>query len=132
MATRVARSIQNSYTSSTTDGYVEGLCRSWALPSLVLASIRALFSIYAFVVLFYQIAYRLGNGQDEQVQQSFSYFTVLGYWGLAFYFAFATAHTISYALGSRAWLQSWPAWMKWLHGVFYATVTVFPFIVTGK
>ncbi|EME40508.1 hypothetical protein DOTSEDRAFT_177538 [Dothistroma septosporum NZE10] len=131
MATRILCCIQNSYTSSTTDEYVQGLCRSWALPSLVLAGIRAVFSIYAFVVLFYQIGFRLGNGQAAVVQQSFSYFTVLGYWGLAFYFAFASAHTISYSLSGRAWLQSWPSVLRWLHSVFYASVMVYPFIVTA-
>ena len=50
---------------------------------------------------------------SEAADHSFSYFTDLGYWGLAFYFAFAAAHTGSYALTGRPWLASWPAVLRW-------------------
>ncbi|KAF2162440.1 hypothetical protein M409DRAFT_58210 [Zasmidium cellare ATCC 36951] len=131
MTARVLDRIRRSYQSATTDLYIEQLCTSWILPTWLLGTVRAILSVYAFTTLFYIIGYRIAIGQAEGVQQSFSYFTVLGYWGLAFYFAFAALHTTSYALREKALLQSWPTWLKYLHSVFYATVTVFPFIVTA-
>lgn len=131
MSPRIFDRIQRSCHSATTDIYIERLCTSWILPVWLLCAVRAACSIYAFFTLFYIIGYRIAIGQGEAVRQSFSYFTVLGYWGLAFYFAFAALHTASYALRGRALLQSWPSSLKYLHSVFYATVTIFPCIVTG-
>lgn len=131
MTPRIFDRFSRSYHSATTDSYIEQLCTSWILPTWLLCAVRAAFSIYAFFTLFYIIGYRVTIGQTEAVQQSFSYFTVLGYWGLAFYFAFAALHTASYALRGRALLQSWPSSIQYLHSVFHTTVTIFPYIVTG-
>jgi hypothetical protein len=57
---------------------------------------------------------------------------VLGYWGLAFYYAVSSAHSFSFWMYGESWLQKWPRSLQWLHSLFYATVTVFPFVVTGK
>lgn len=131
MTGRILGFVHRSYQAATTDLYIERLCTSWLLPTWLLSAVRAIFSIYGFTTLLYIIGHRLSLGQVEAVHQSFSYFTVLGYWGLAFYNAFAALHTATYALRGRALLQSWPNPLKSLHSVFYATVTVFPFIVTG-
>ncbi|KAK4494668.1 hypothetical protein PRZ48_014024 [Zasmidium cellare] len=131
MTSRILDRIRRSYQTATSDLYIEQLCTSWILPTWLLGTVRAIFSVYAFTTLFYIIGYRIAIGQAEGVQQSFSYFTVLGYWGLAFYNAFASLHTASYSIREKALLQSWPAPLKYLHSVFYATVTVFPFIVTA-
>lgn len=125
------RAFRQPYVHSTTDEYVVRLVTSWVLPPSLLFVYRLLISLYAFVVLFFNLGWDDSHNENDVAKQSFSYFTVLTYWGLAFYFAFAGAHTASYAFRGRAWLQSWPGALKWLHSVFYATVTVFPFIVTG-
>ncbi|CAK3871626.1 Hypothetical predicted protein [Lecanosticta acicola] len=124
---------RQSYQHATSQEYVERLCTSWLLPGWALFALRIIISFYAFTVLFYVIGYRSGIGETEAVEQSFSYFTVLGYWGLAFYHGFTAMHTASLAFGSSgtAWLSRWPGWMRWLHSVFYATVTVYPYVVTA-
>lgn len=131
MANKFFRLIKQYYDSSTTPSYVERLCTSWLLPPLFLFGIRVFISLYAFVVLFTRIGIETTSGADEGAAASFSFFTILTYWGLAFYFAFAAAHTASYAFRGKAWLQSWPGVLKWLQSTFYVTITVFPFVVTG-
>ncbi|KAI0383504.1 hypothetical protein F5Y04DRAFT_250362 [Hypomontagnella monticulosa] len=106
---------------------------SWLLPPYVLFALRALMSLYAFVTLFFNLGYECTHpdqGGCAQARASFSYFTVLTYWGLAFYLLFASIHTFSYARYSRALLDSWPRPLQALHAFFYTTVTTYPFLVT--
>lgn len=134
MAFSRARLLAQSYRASISPTSTTGLSASWILPPWLLFAIRALISLYAFVVLFYRIGrWETSNDPDdsENAGRSFTFFTVLSYWGLAFYFAFAAAHTGSLAVTGRPWLDGWPGWLRWLHSAFYATVTVFPFLVTG-
>ncbi|KAK4984946.1 hypothetical protein LTR50_006286 [Elasticomyces elasticus] len=105
---------------------------SWLVSPFLLSTLRASISLYAFVVLLTIIGHDRSRGADATVRRSFSYFTVLTYWGLAFYFAFAAAHTASYALQGRSYLQRWPVALQRLHAVFYCTITVYPFLVTSK
>ncbi|EME78953.1 uncharacterized protein MYCFIDRAFT_83707 [Pseudocercospora fijiensis CIRAD86] len=84
----------------------------------------------ASAVLFLQIGWRCAHDACQAAAQSFSYFTVLGYGGLAFSFAFAAAHTASSRWKGRPWLLDGPSSTRWLHSVFCASVTVFPFVVT--
>ncbi|KAG6020560.1 hypothetical protein E4U41_002810 [Claviceps citrina] len=77
---------------------------SWLVSPWVLFWIRAVMSLYCFTTLFVIIGYTCADdslGGCDTVRRSFSYFTVLTYWGLAFYFAVAGAHTLSYALRLR-------------------------------
>ena len=102
---------------------------SWVLPASILAACRLLFSLYIFVAQI--VIYALSSPTDDR--QSFSYFTVLTYWALAFYFLFASVHSVSYARsGFRGEyvLQKWPRILQMLHSLFYTTVVVYPFIVT--
>jgi hypothetical protein len=62
--------------------------------------------------------------------QSFSYFTVLTYWGIAFYFLFASIHTFTYARHGTPALNRWPRLLQVLHSFFYTTIVTFPFLVT--
>ncbi|RDA93216.1 hypothetical protein CP533_6494 [Ophiocordyceps camponoti-saundersi (nom. inval.)] len=64
------------------------------------------------------------------VPRSFSYFTVLSYWGLAFYFLFASLHSFSYARTGHPLLLRFPRPLQALHSLFYSSIVVFPFIVT--
>ncbi|KEQ69241.1 hypothetical protein M436DRAFT_16226, partial [Aureobasidium namibiae CBS 147.97] len=107
--------------------YTSRFATSWFLSPLQLAIWRAIVAIYAFLVIFII----LGHEGSRAAGQSFSYFTVLGYWGLAFYYAVSCAHSLSFWLHGESWLQKWPRSLQWLHSVFYATVTVFPFVVTA-
>ncbi|KAK5017656.1 hypothetical protein LTR16_001610 [Cryomyces antarcticus] len=103
---------------------------SWLLSPPLLLSLRTTTSLYLFATLFFILGYESSHSDGVAARRFFSYFTVLSYWGLAFYFAVAAAHTASYWLTGRSLLQRWPRWAQELHGGFYSTVAVFPFIVT--
>ncbi|ETN43590.1 uncharacterized protein HMPREF1541_02749 [Cyphellophora europaea CBS 101466] len=98
---------------------------SWAFGPLVLAVVRIVFSLYAFIAIF--VTY---GTQPWGIGRSFSFFTELTYWGLAFYTLVAGAHTLVYALRGRCWLDSWPRPLQALHTLFYTTIITFPFLVT--
>ncbi|KAI4847570.1 hypothetical protein E4T44_04431 [Aureobasidium sp. EXF-8845] len=120
------RWVREPYRLATTDNYTSRFATSWFLSPLQLAVWRGIVSLYAFLVIFIS----LGHESSENAGRSFSYFTVLGYWGLAFYYAISCAHSVSFWLYGESWLQKWPKSLQWLHSVFYATITVFPFVVT--
>lgn len=122
------RLVREPYRIATTSEYTSRFATSWFLSPLQLAIWRGLVSLYAFVVIFII----LGIDRNGAAGQSFSYFTVLGYWGLAFYYAVSCAHSASFWYRGESWLQGWPKVLQWAHSVFYTTVTCFPFIVTGK
>ncbi|KAH6663211.1 hypothetical protein B0J14DRAFT_495113 [Halenospora varia] len=107
---------------------------SWLLSPWALFACRAVISLYAFVVLLFIIGWEAG-GQDgysiHDVHKSFSFFTVLCYWGIAFYFAIAAIHTFSYALhGGTPLLNRLPRPLQALHYLFWASITTYPFLVT--
>lgn len=103
---------------------------SWLLSPTVLALLRLLLSLYAFTTIFFIFGWNGSHGRGQKSQQSFSYFTNLTYWGLAFYFLFSGLHTFSYARTGRSWLQSWPRPFQAAHAVFYSSIVTFPFLVT--
>jgi len=104
---------------------------SWIFPSYVLASIRAIASLYAFVTIFFIFGWRGSHGDDLGNRRSFSYFTNLSYWGIAFYFLIAAIHTFLYARTARSvLLDKWPRFLRALHSLFYTTIVTFPFLVT--
>lgn len=128
MASKFVTSFRQSYNASLTATYIERLCSSWLISPTLLFALRALISLYAFIVRFTV----LGLDSNEAAERDSSYFTDLTYWGLAFYFAFSAAHTASYAFRGQAFLESWPGPLKWMHSALYATITVYPWIVTGR
>lgn len=132
MASKFARLLSQSYSASTSPEYANRLSVSWLLPSWILCGLRGLISLYAFAVLFTRIGIETTSGNSKAASLSFSFFTNLAYWGLAFYFAFASAHTASQAMRGKSWLESWPAVLRFLHSTLYTTITVFPWVVTGK
>ncbi|KAG6112061.1 hypothetical protein E4U13_004471 [Claviceps humidiphila] len=130
---------------------------SWLFSPWVLGGIRALISLYSFTTLFFIIGYTCANssfGGCETVRRSFSYFTVLTYWGLAFYFLASAIHTLSYARHHHAQsrrqregrgeqqigenspvramclLDSFPRGLQALHSLFYTTIVTLPLLVT--
>ncbi|RMJ13270.1 hypothetical protein CDV36_007044 [Fusarium kuroshium] len=106
---------------------------SWLLNPWLLFAFRALISIYAFVTRFFIIGWTCTHsevGGCEEVRHSFSYFTILTYWGIAFYFAFAAIHTFTYALRGRPLLDSFPRPLQALHALFHSTIITYPFLVT--
>ncbi|KAG9231857.1 hypothetical protein BJ875DRAFT_506413 [Amylocarpus encephaloides] len=107
---------------------------SWILTPWVLFACRAAISLYAFTVVFFIIGWEAGNHDElsiHDVQKSFSFFTVLCYWGIAFYFLIASIHTFSYALnGGSPLLNKFPRPLQALHYLFWASITTYPFLVT--
>lgn len=52
------------------------------------------------------------------------------YWGIAFYFAFAALHTVTYATTGTPLLDRWPRPLQALHALLFTSVTTLPFLVT--
>lgn len=103
---------------------------SWLLPPYILASIRTLISLYAFVTIFFIFGWNGAHGHDRDTRRSFSYFTWLSFWGDAFYFLVAGVHTFLYAGTGRSVIFDKCPRVVWvLHSILYATVTTFPWIV---
>ncbi|KAI0909213.1 hypothetical protein F4823DRAFT_448850 [Ustulina deusta] len=105
---------------------------SWLVPPYVLFGIRLLISLYVFTTLLFNIGYECAHaslGGCKASRANFSYFTVLSYWGLAFYFLVAAAHTFVYARRGTAPLDTWARPLQYLHSLFYSSVTTFPFLV---
>lgn len=106
---------------------------SWCLSPYALFAARAFFALYAFVVQLFILAWDCRHaslGGCAAARLTFSYFTVLTYWGLAFYFLVAAVHTWTYARTGVALLDRLPRPLQALHAVFYSTIIVYPFIVT--
>ncbi|OQE28709.1 hypothetical protein PENSTE_c003G04074 [Penicillium steckii] len=104
---------------------------SWLLPPSLLATLRALISTYIFLSIFFIWGWDGTHGNRDAIGQSFSFFTWLTYWGLAFYTLFAAIHTACYAYSGRSLLfNRWPRALRALHGLLYTTITVFPPLVT--
>ncbi|KAL4729021.1 hypothetical protein ACLX1H_003429 [Fusarium chlamydosporum] len=106
---------------------------SWLLNPWLLFAARALISVYAFVTRFFVIGWTCTHdelGGCKAVGMSFSYFTILTYWGIAFYFAVAALHTVTYAIRGRSLLDTFPRPLQALHALFYSTIVTYPFLVT--
>ncbi|TQV96469.1 hypothetical protein V2A60_003133 [Cordyceps javanica] len=108
---------------------------SWLLPPWLLFACRALFSVYAFTDLFFVIGWSCTHdaaGGCQAARRSFSFFTVLTYWGIAFYLAVAAVHTLSYIRsgGRDSLLARLPRPLQALHALFYTSVVTLPFLVT--
>ncbi|KAL2138316.1 hypothetical protein VTI28DRAFT_6990 [Corynascus sepedonium] len=105
---------------------------SWLLSPWVLFICRALISLYAFTTLLFVLAWQCARAVTgcEASRASFSYFTSLTYWGLAFYFLAAATHTFTYARSGVPLLDRLPRPLQALHAAFYTTIIVYPIIVT--
>jgi len=103
----------------------------WLLPPLALAWVRLLLSLYAFVTIFVIFGWDDAQHNSILVRQSFSYFTDLAYYGLAFYFLFSGLHTFLYARNGGSWLQSWPRPLRAAHSLYFTTIITFPILVTA-
>lgn len=107
---------------------------SWCLPPHVLCAIRSILALYAFSVQFFILGWLCSHtelGGCAAARFEFSYLTILSYWGLAFYFLASSVHTFTYARTGTALLDRLPRPLQVLHAVLYATVTVYPFVVTA-
>ncbi|KAK5634827.1 hypothetical protein RRF57_010540 [Xylaria bambusicola] len=105
---------------------------SWLVPPYILGAIRLLIALYAFTTLLFNIGYACANasqGGCETARNSFSYFTILSYWGVAFYFLVAAVHTFFYARCGSAPLDKWPRPLQFLHTLLYGSITTFPILV---
>lgn len=103
---------------------------SWILPPLFLSLLRLLFFTYCLATQLTNWIYDGVHSSAYLIGQEFSYFTVLTYWGILFYFLVAGVHTLVYSVKGRAWLDSWPRALQALHSFLYTTVVTLPFLVT--
>ncbi|RYP54008.1 hypothetical protein DL768_001158 [Monosporascus sp. mg162] len=131
---------------------------SWLLPPWALFAFRALFALYAFTTLFFRIGWgcthpsstpatagdgdttntadapvEVGGERCGSTKASFSFFTVLTYWGIAFYLLVAAVHTATYARNATSrgpLLARFPRPLQALHSLFYTTVITYPLLVT--
>lgn len=126
------RFFRQPYATTTSTDSAARFATSWLFSPVVFTFWRAAISFYAFSVLFVSIALEATHGGDQLARRSFGYFTILGYWGLAFYFAVAAFHSGSVWRRGRARLESWPRWLRFAHSCFYSSVVVFPILVTSE
>ncbi|MCJ1270816.1 hypothetical protein MMC22_010713 [Lobaria immixta] len=103
---------------------------SWLLPPTILALVRLSFSLWAFITIFVIFGWDGSHGGAQHSRRSFSYFTNITFWGLAFYFLFSGLHTLSYARTGTSWLRTWPPPLQAAHAIFYTSVITFPILVT--
>ncbi|KAF2221731.1 hypothetical protein BDZ85DRAFT_264305 [Elsinoe ampelina] len=137
-----------SYHRTTSTPHFIRHITSWCLPPLVLACLRLLFSIYIFATSFTIIGLQVGGGNANAARVSLSFFTILTWYGLAFYFLVSAIHGFIYSARGRSGLASngyirdteagpretvggFKGFLRWAHSAYYATVTIFPFIVTA-
>jgi hypothetical protein len=132
-----------------TDGFDpnKNFVRSHFVSPIVLASIRAILSLYSFIAIIICYAWlahntatislkdvNIGSYTIQQsnaaIGQSFSFFTYLTFWSLGFYFLVSSVHTFVFAFRQQTWLHKWPKLLQLAHSFFYSTVTSFPFLVT--
>lgn len=121
--------------------------RSHFVSPLVLASIRAVMSIYSFttiIICYTWLAHKTATislkdvnigsykvqQSDAAIGQSFSFFTYLTFWSLGFYFLASSVHTFVYAFRQRTWLDKWPKPFQLAYSLYYSSITSFPFLVT--
>lgn len=90
---------------------------------------------YGIFVLLFQVGWQCAHpatlGGCTTAAAEFSYFTILTYWGLAFYNLTAAVHTFTYVLAGRPLLDRFPRPLQALHAFYHTTVTTYPFIVTA-
>ncbi|KAM5449927.1 hypothetical protein MaudCBS49596_004689 [Microsporum audouinii] len=104
---------------------------SWLFSPFVLGCIRALLSLYSFTTIFFIFGWQGTHGQSVNSRRSFSYFTNLSYWGIAFYLLVAAIHSFVYSrTGRSVFFEKTPRFLRALHSLLYTTVVVFPFVVT--
>lgn len=104
---------------------------SWLFSPFVLGCIRALLSLYSFTTIFFIFGWQGTHGQSVNSRRSFSYFTNLSYWGIAFYLLVAAIHSFVYSRTGRSlFFEKTPRFLRALHSLLYTTVVVFPFVVT--
>lgn len=101
---------------------------SWLLKPMHLAILRLVLGTYALITM----SVALGLEAYPLSAQSFSYFTDLTYWGLAFYMLSSGYHTLRFAMSGATQypLQRWGRVAQGMHACYYAANTVFPPIVT--
>ena len=87
-------------------------------------------SLYAFFTNFFVIGWVCTHQGCVAAGDRFSYFTVLTYWGIAFYFLVAALHTFTYARSGVPLLDRFPRPLQALHSAYYTTVVTYPFVVT--
>jgi hypothetical protein len=121
-------------------------CSHFVSP-LVLASIRAVMSLYSFTTIitcYTWLAHKTATiklkdvnigsytiqQSEDAIGQSFSFFTYITFWCLGFYFLVSSVHTFMYAFRQRTWIHSWPKALQLAHSLYYSSVTSFPFLVT--
>lgn len=124
-----ASRIYTTLAPSTSPSSLTRYSTSWLLPPLYLFLLRALIALWASITIFVALALEGPSG----TRRSFSYFTILGYWGIAFYTLFAAYHTLSYHLKGQSGgstLHSWPKALVYAHQALHASVLVFPIVVT--
>jgi len=121
---------------TTTASEAHRFSTSWALPPLLLGCLRLLIALYIFLTISIVLGIVSVQWHDPSLAGTqFTYFTVLTYWGLGFYFLVAGIHSLVFATspGKNFLEREGGAWKvaRWAHASLYASVTTFPFIVTG-
>ncbi|KAI5359155.1 Putative protein rolling stone [Septoria linicola] len=129
--------------------------RSHIVSPYKLACLRALIALYCWmtiIVAYSWLSYEYAPNTLRDVNiptytlilgkwfiaKSFSFFTFITYWSLAFYFTISLWHTFIYAR-NQAYLRTtttshlhdtFPRWLQLAHSLWYSTITTYPFLVS--
>jgi len=99
-----------------------------------LACIRLLLAFYTLIVTLVCLIWDAkGLEGGSSVGSYFSYFTNLSYIGICAYFFASSVQTFAYAVQGKKSeypLQYWPRFLQYLHGLLFATIVTFPFLIT--
>ncbi|KAF7190180.1 hypothetical protein HII31_08511 [Pseudocercospora fuligena] len=128
--------------------------RSHLVSPLILGILRALISLYCFTTIIVAYSWLSQNFAPNTLRdidiptytlilgkgfigKSFSFFTFLTFWSLAFYFGVSAFHTLTYAYNRRRGNgrmsplhDSLPRSLQLLHTLWYTTITTYPFLVS--
>jgi hypothetical protein len=101
---------------------------SWLLSPGLFAGLRGLVGVYLWATII--VIYSWDSAHGESTRQSFSYFTYLNMWGMAFYFLVAFIHTVLYAYTGRSVIfDKIPRVFRGLHSFYYTCNTTLPILV---
>ncbi|KAL5614940.1 hypothetical protein BROUX41_005008 [Berkeleyomyces rouxiae] len=103
---------------------------SWILPPWLLFACRFVSFLYILTTRIVIIVLNCTRDSCALSRNELSYFTVLTFYGLCFYFLFSSLHTLTYCLQGTPLLARWPRLLQAMHRFYYTTICIMPVIVT--
>ncbi|PHH52783.1 hypothetical protein CFIMG_003780RA [Ceratocystis fimbriata CBS 114723] len=103
---------------------------SWILSPWALFACRFVSFLYIFTTRIVLVVLNCLQESCAVSRDELSYFTILTFYGLCFYFLFSSLHTLTYCLQGKPLLARWPHLLQAMHRLYYTTICIMPAIVT--